>query len=91
MTFLISFLILFNFFFDPPPLKEDIKKLIPKYTKLLKKLEAATISQVEEKAILMALAMELDDLYNDFNTAEDWYYRLIPDAVDKLGKKRKRL
>ena len=72
-------------------LNEDIKKLIPKYTKLLKKLEAATISQVEEKAILMALAMELDDLYNDFNTAEDWYYRLIPDAVDKLGKKRKRL
>jgi hypothetical protein len=72
-------------------LNEDIKKLVPKYTKLLKKLEAATISQLEDKTTLLGLAVELDGLYDEFNAVEDWYYRLIPDAVDKLGKKRKRL
>ena len=71
-------------------LNQDLKKLIPKFSKVLKKLEAATISMVEDKPVLLAIASELDSCYLEYNTAEDWYYRLVPDAEAKVGKKRRR-
>ena len=67
-----------------------MKKLLPKFTKVFKKLEAATITALEDPAALLAIAIELDECYKSFNDAEDWYYRLVPDAEKKIGKKRKR-
>ena len=71
-------------------LNVDCKKLIPRFAKVFKQLEAATISQLTDEATLLAISCELDGCYESFNEAEDWYYRLCPDAEKKLGKKRKR-
>ena len=71
-------------------LNSDLKKLIPKFSKIFKKLEQATISKITDPGTLLALATELDQCYSSFNEVEDWYYRLVPDAEKKVGKKRKR-
>ena len=72
-------------------LNADLKKLLPKFSKCFMKLEQATISNVTDRAVLVALATELDEAYSGFNDAEEWYYRLVPDAEKRVGKKRKRV
>ena len=67
-----------------------MKKLIPNFSKVFKKLEAATISKLEGEATLLAIAVDLYEVYKAFNDAEDWHYRLVPDAEQKIGKKRQR-
>ena len=71
-------------------LNSDLKKLIPKFTKIFKKLEQVCISKISDDGTLLALALEIDIGYKEFNLAEDWYYRLVPDAENRFGKKRKR-
>ncbi len=71
-------------------LNNDLKKLIPKFTKIFKKLEQACISNISDEGTLLALALEIDSAYTEFNAAEGWYYRLVPDAENRFGKKRKR-
>ena len=69
-------------------LMEDIKKTIPKWGSAAKKLEGLHINNCQDEAVLLAMAKDLDGLYDTFNEIDTWHGKLCGGS-GKAKKKRK--
>jgi hypothetical protein len=70
-------------------LLEDIKKCIPKWGTAVKKLEGLHVNKCEDEATLLAMAKDLDLLYDGFYDIDTWHSRLCGSGDKPKKRSRK--
>ena len=64
---------------------EDCKKLLPRMVTAHKRLEASIINEEIDEAVWMALAMQIDLRFDEFDKVDEWFSKLM-----SMPKKRAR-
>eukprot|EP00959_Pyramimonas_sp_CCMP1952_P351662 7368138-Pyramimonas_sp.AAC.1 len=68
-------------------LRDDVAKLVPKFSNIYKGMEKIVISSENDQAKCLACAMKYDKLVESYTEVSEWYGKMIKPASKRKAAK----